>query len=253
MPKATFTISRALIQDAARLGEISTRAFDTDTHSQMKIICQKHGAFADGMVLCARNWIDSPETVVIKATNENDLDGTIVGSVAWGFMRFDLDIPPVNSGDTATLEVDNTLLTIHNENEVGNTEPIPGEDRTKELDAMTTKYLLQFKTKILPPGTKCMFIRGISIHPDYESLGIGSQLLNWGTKQADRKGAVSWVHSSEAGWPFFAKHGFKEVERLTVDLDEWSIRPPPRDGVTRDRAKWGEYSFRYMLRQPVGM
>ncbi|KAF7545216.1 hypothetical protein G7Z17_g9353 [Cylindrodendrum hubeiense] len=251
MSKPTFTISRASLRDVPRIGEISTRAFDNDTHSQMKIMGQKPGSFAEGMAMGARSWIESPRAVLLKATD--DRDGTIVGSMAWGFRGIELD---ASQGDDeeGTEQVEETDGDDDGKDE-GTTEkyePIPGAERINELEAMTSKHLHDFMHRIMPEGSKCIFMGGITVDPKYHGQGIGSQLIRWGTEHADRQGAFSWVHSSEAGWPVFQKHGFKEVERLTFDMDMWAVGPPPKDGVFGDREKWGEYTFRYMVRQPVG-
>ncbi|KAH7156575.1 hypothetical protein EDB81DRAFT_787427 [Dactylonectria macrodidyma] len=246
MSKPTFTVSRASIHDVPRIGEISTRAFDKDTHSQMKIMGQKPGAFAKGMVMGTRPWIETKRGVLLKATD--DSDGTIVGSIAWGFRGIELDASQGDDRDGAKEESGNTEEDVSDGEEA---EPISGEDRIKELEAMTSKHLSDFSDRIMPEGTKCMYIGGVSVDAKYEGLGIGSQLIRWGTEQADRHGVFCWVHSSEAGRHLFEKNGFKEADRLTINMDEWAVGPPPKNGVFRDREKWGEYTFRYMVRQPM--
>ncbi|KAH6991131.1 acyl-CoA N-acyltransferase [Ilyonectria sp. MPI-CAGE-AT-0026] len=250
MSKATFTISRASLSDVPRIGEISTRAFDNDSHSQMKIMGQKPGAFAEGMAIGARGWIESPRAVLLKATD--DRDGTIVGSMAWGFRGVELDASP-GEDKKATEQVEETVVDDDGKGEgaTETEEPIPGAERINELEAMTSKHLHDFMHRIMPDGSKCIFMGGITVDPKYQGQGVGSQLIRWGTEQADRLGAFSWVHASEAGWPVFAKHGFKEVERLTFDMDTWAVGPPPKDGVFGDRESWGPYTFRYMVRQPI--
>ena len=56
-----------------------------------------------------------------------------------------------------------------------------------------------------------------------------------------------WVHASEAGYKPFEKAGFEEVGRLDLDLDEYAL-VPREEG--EENAKWGSYTFRYMLRPP---
>lgn len=246
-PASHFTISRASPRDARRIGEIFTRAFDKDTHSQMKIMGMKPGAFGDGMLMGAKYWIETKGAVLIKATD--DRDGKIVGACAWGFKNVDLD-PAAAPDDGAEADEDKNEegKGEKGEEEAGE-EPVPGADKVKKLNEMTSKHLDDFMERVMPEGSKSIFIGSIAVDPQYDGQGVGSQLLKWGTTEADRTGAFSWVHSSEAGWPLFEKHGFKEVDRLTFDLDEWAVGPPPKDGVFGDREKWGEYTFRYGLRQ----
>lgn len=247
MSKPTFTISRASPRDVPRLGEISTRAFDRDTNSQMKIMGKKPGEFADGMVQAMQMWIESPRAVLIKATD--DRDGTIVGFCAWGFRGLEIDPSPAADEGEKAEDVK------PKEDKAGEEEataaPIPGAEKIEALEKMTGQHIQEFMSREMPEGSKCIFIGCIAVDQRYKRQGIGSQLVSWGTEQADRFGAFSWVHASEAGWYMFEKHGYKEADRLTFDLDEYAIGPPPKDGVFGDREKWGKYTFRYGLRQPV--
>jgi hypothetical protein len=45
--------------------------------------------------------------------------------------------------------------------------------------------------------------------------------LKWGTAEADRLGLVSYLEASEDGRPLYEKFGFKEVDRIDVDLSKW--------------------------------
>jgi GNAT superfamily N-acetyltransferase len=99
----------------------------------------------------------------------------------------------------------------------------------------------------MPPGTKCMYLVSLSVDPDFQSCGVGSTLLRWGTEMADKAGVFMWVHSSEAAWNTYEKHGFKVAETLDVNLDDWAPAPPPDEG---EGALWGHYVFRYMKRFP---
>lgn len=103
------------------------------------------------------------------------------------------------------------------------------------------------QVKLCPLNIKTMFIIGISVDPKVQGKGIGSMMLQWAGKKADEDKVKIWVHSSEAGWPVFKKNGFEEVERLTVDLDEYATKKRIVDGKEE---KWGSYTFRYMLRDP---
>ncbi|KAH6646683.1 acyl-CoA N-acyltransferase [Truncatella angustata] len=226
MPQSTYTISKSSRRDVARLGQIAASTWDKDKNTQVKLMGTKPGAFAEGMAMGIQHYTDSTSSVVIKATD--DRDGKIVGFCAWGFR---------NSAFDGQIVKDETT--------------IPGAERIKELEAMTGKHLNDFFEKRLRDGSKSIFVGMTAVDPGYKGVGVGSQLMSWGTEHADRLGASMWVHASEAGWPLFEKHGFKEVDRLTIDLDEWAVGPPPKDGAFGDSEKWGQYTFRYGGRQPA--
>jgi predicted N-acetyltransferase YhbS len=99
--------------------------------------------------------------------------------------------------------------------------------------------------KLMPDGTKCMFICTLSVDPEYASHGVGSALMEWGTRIADEDKIFCWVHASDGSHMFYGKHGFETVGELTVDPDEFATQPAPDDGGT-----WGQYTFRYMKRLP---
>lgn len=244
MSKPTFTISKASLQDAERFAEIGTRSFDTDTHSQMKIMAQRPGDFYEGNVMGARQYLESPRVIVFKATD--DSDGTIVGHASWSFRGIEIDAAAAEGEVVKPIE---GKTQIQHRGEAD--EEIPGGARVKELDAMTGKHLQDNLDSKLTEGCKAIVTCGLSVDPRYQGRGIGSQLMKWATDQADEHGAFMWVHSSESGWPFYAKHGFEETDTLTIDLDEWAVGPPPKDGLFGDREKWGTYTFRYGIRQPV--
>lgn len=269
-PAALFphTLSYATPADVPRLAEISTRSFDTDRNSQMKIMGQRPGAFAAGMAQGARGWVSAQHAVMIKATSGSHADDTtpvIVGSVAWGFRGISRDEllekageptptpPPPPPPPSEIAAADAGAKEAAEQGGAGD-EEIPGAGRIREFEEMTSKHLHDVMDRSMADKQqRWLYIGGISVDPAYHGRGVGSSLLRWGTDLADRVGASCWVHSSEAGWALFSRHGFEEVERLTVDLDEWAVGPPPPGmGVEVDSMrKWGTYTFRYGVRQPV--
>ncbi|KAI1843337.1 hypothetical protein JX266_010511 [Neoarthrinium moseri] len=257
MSKPTFTLSRASLKDVPRIGEIAVRVFETDTHSQMKVMTKKPDEWRQGFEEGARNYIESQRVVMLKATD--DRDGTVAGTLAWVFRGVEMDSSAGDSGDATAQE--EQASKPGKEESAGATgdaaqdvaaeqAPVPGAEKVKELEKMTSDHLYGFMDRVLPVDGRGMFVAGCSVDPSYQGQGVGSLLMDQATEKADMFGLSIWVHSSEAGWPFYAKHGFKEVERLTLDLDEWAPGPPPKDGVFGDREKWGEYIFRYMAREP---
>lgn len=261
----TFTLRPGTVRDIPRLGEISTRAFDLDAHSQMKIAAQGGPKdFADGMVQEARYRVEAAphRCAVVKAVDDRD-GRTIAGLIYWGWRGEGVALDDMRS--MAEAEESHPILAPEEKTvaesskddeeakEVTSADQEPGlaeadtsaRDRVTALNAMTTAHMVEFMDKTMPEGTRCLYIAGISVDPAYQGQGLGSQLIRWGTEQADRLGVFCWVHASEAGWPVFVRHGFEEVDRLEVDLDEWAAGPPATGG------NWGKYVFRYLVRQPV--
>ncbi|KAG6001883.1 hypothetical protein E4U21_003732 [Claviceps maximensis] len=73
---------------------------------------------------------------------------------------------------------------------------------------------------VIPEGTRCPYIIGLSVSPKYQCRGMGSALLRWGTCICEDKNVFACVHSSEAAWRLYKRGGFKVVRVLDVDLDE---------------------------------
>jgi GNAT superfamily N-acetyltransferase len=232
----------------------------------MKIMGQRPGAFAAGMVEGARANLDAERTVLLKAVDNRD--GTIVGSIAWGFRGVARDelLAGDDQGDAAASQTTKAAAAAAAAAaSAGGQEPrqardddgedVPGAARIREFEALTGKHLHAFFGALAAdPTARYLFIGGITVHPTYHGHGVGSTLLRWGTRRADRVGARCYVHASEAGWPVFRHHGFVEVDSLTVDLDEWAVSPPPPElaGVVENGVdKWGTYTFQYGCREPA--
>lgn len=56
-----------------------------------------------------------------------------------------------------------------------------------------------------------MHLNLLSVNPAYQRQGIGSILLQWGTKEADRHGRDSFLISSPAAVNLYTKFGFQVV------------------------------------------
>ena len=101
----------------------------------------------------------------------------------------------------------------------------------------------------MPRGVSCRFIVGLYVAPEYQGQGIGSALMRYGTEKADQDAVFCWVSSSDSGTKAYEANGFQTVETFTVDLDKYAkkdgIRIGPKEGD-----KWGEYTWRFMVRQP---
>ncbi|KAK5732437.1 hypothetical protein LTR17_010493 [Elasticomyces elasticus] len=182
-----------------------------------------------------QGWMASPRSIVMKATD--DRHQTIVGFCAWDFDG----VPVPDSEDGSNPQLDSGTS-----EEATEDTQAPKNERGKrlaELETATIKHLLDFMTKVQADGSKRIFIISIAVDSRFQGQGVGSSLVKWGTDEADKAGAFSWVHSSEGGWRFYQKHGFKEVDHLTVKLDDWAVLSP------EEQKRWGEYTWRYGVRK----
>lgn len=267
-----YRLVRATQADIPQLAAISARAFARDVNTQMKAQGQRPGAFEEGMAAGLRMWIELQPSrcVVLKAVDCGG--GGILGWICWGFRGVDVDLPLSDDGNGAdVLEESDARLGDEATVESGGlvleeADAAPRDDerapkpeaaaRIEQLEKMTSDHLAAYQKKIMPEGTRALYIISVAVDPRAQGLGVGSRLVGWGLEQADRNipAILCWVHASEAGYRLFEGQGFAEVERLTVDLDEWAVGTKPsaagEDGG--GEAGWGEYTFRYMVRKPRG-
>lgn len=183
------------------------------------------------MAMGIRQWLDYPDRVSLLKAVETST-GMIMGWVGWVRRGFE---------DQATPSVPK----VEEESTAKETEPEPKEiDNAARLENLCTADINRWISKVMPLGTKCRYLTSCLVHPSYDGRGVGSALIRWGTERADKEGVFCWVHSSDGGEVFYEKMGFEEVERFVVDLDGYA------EGRRDGSGKWGEYVFRYMVRQP---
>jgi N-acetylglutamate synthase-like GNAT family acetyltransferase len=258
MTTRSFTLQTMTMEDAPRVGEIGKAAFLQDRHTMMKTGDNyDHEQAAQEPFI---HWLSVPERVqCIKAV---DHSGKILGYVCWGFRSYSKEtIPTLNGRGLAAEKVEpekmpgvslQTNKTSGNEatkpakDKLAERETTNGVDKIKRLESITNADMERWMAKLMPDGTKCMFICTLSVDPAYASEGTGSALMKWGTRIADEENVFCWVHASDGSHMFYEKHDFEKVGELTVDLDEFATRPAPdNEGI------WGQYTFRYMKRLPI--
>lgn len=253
MTSSRFSIKIASSQDAEILGKISGDSFVNDRHTQMKSLGKYPYDHAKSMTADIPRQATSPKYVLLKAIDTASSE--ITGWVSWGFRGFTeaeiADMRPgiIEKSITASFE-DRSEKKEHRPTDrvEANTDTVEDNDPIKRLQSITGADLKDWMDKLMPEGTKCMFVVSLCVAPKWQSQGVGSTLLRWGTERADAAGVFIWVHSSADAWPMYAKHGFETVGTLDVDLDRYAPAPAPDQG-----GKWGHYEFRYMKRLPRGL
>jgi GNAT superfamily N-acetyltransferase len=248
----TFSLLAATHADIPALAKLSGDSFEVDRHTEMKmqgrVPYDMEGVWMESLP----GIMDSERHVVVKAVD--NVTGEVMGWCAWGFRGFERDEIPRLDGGAPSEKDDEKAGDNDIEKEEDDTEqkskeeelvkPDDRDESIKRLEAMTSADLDKWMEKLMPPGTKCIYITSLSVGPQYQKRGVGSGLIKWGTDTANEHGVFIWVHSSEGGWGAYAKAGFEVIGTLDVDLDEWSVGPPKEGG------KWGHYVFRYMKYLP---
>lgn len=228
-----FHLSEDITEDdIPQMAAIGHSAFLDDTHTNLKkYLVPGTGGVDDSGI---REWLKARERCHVIKANHNDT-GAIMGYICW-----------VHRGYVAR--------TPQPEATAGRFSDVPGENdgkRTKvqEMEDMEDGHFVDFMTQIMPEGTKCWFVGGLSVAPEFRRMGVARALLQWGTSRAETDGVFAWVHSSESAWKAYAACEFETVRVLRTDLDAYAEGDSVGKGPGQD-GKWGVYTVRYMVYKP---
>ena len=254
MNTGQIIIAPARRADIPILAKMIAESFDSDRHTQMKQLGKTPYDLEKVFLLDLPRYIDSEKSVLIKAVDEG---GEILGFCAWGFRGLErAEIPFLKK--KREVNVSNPLG--YQKNEIEDTGEKGGADETKEeskfetqrapeddpikrLEEMTDQNMKKWMKKLMPDGTRCIFVISLAVSPKHQRQGVSSALLKWGTDVADERRIFIWVHSSGAAVSAYSKAGFKPIGTLDVDLDEYAPRSPPEEVGGE---KWGHYIFTYI-------
>lgn len=242
---SSFSLQPATSADIPALAEISGLSFENDRHTQLKAAHPTRPYdHAAGMAGGFEYWLSLPKGQIELTKAVDDETGQILGFVCWGFrLEKPQQQPQQQTASSAGQEESISTSTSSDEKT-----DAPDLDALARLEELTSDHLAQYQEKVMPPGTRAMYIACISVRPDQHGRGVGSALVRRGTERADAEGVFCWVHASEDGARVFRRCGFEVDDTLEVDLDHWAgqmgIKAPGGE------EKWGTYTFRYMIRQP---
>ena len=247
MVTSSYKLRPIAAHDVAECARVAGLAFENDRHTQLKARSPTNPYnHEEGMEIALHHWLSRPHGVVEMTAAIDDTTKHILGWVVWGYWGFESAAAEQQREPELRNLSDEKL---HEPAPVTKAEPVEDSQDELEMDRLediTDRDMATWMKRLMPPGTKCMFICSIVVHPQYQGRGVGGALLHKGTARADDKGVFCWVHASEAGSGLFAKHGFKEVGKLELDLDRWNAENLP--APEGDGGRWGSYTFRYMRR-----
>ncbi|KAJ6003365.1 hypothetical protein N7451_005912 [Penicillium sp. IBT 35674x] len=71
-------------------------------------------------------------------------------------------------------------------------------------------------------GEKEFFqLKELFVLPKYQRQGLGGLLVAYGVHRADELCLPAYTEATPEGLGLYLKHGLKEVDRVTVDLEKW--------------------------------
>ncbi|KAF2261032.1 acyl-CoA N-acyltransferase [Lojkania enalia] len=66
-----------------------------------------------------------------------------------------------------------------------------------------------------------VYLHLLHTDPKFQGRGAGGGLVKWGQEQADKLGLPIYLESSPSAHRFYQKHGFQDVEQLSLNLSEF--------------------------------
>ncbi|KAF8923980.1 acyl-CoA N-acyltransferase [Dissophora ornata] len=251
--KTPFKLFPATPADFDAMGEISGDAFLTDSHTLLKAVWKGDNFHREGSREGLVDLFNHPRVDITVARKGVDGTGEVIGSIIWARRGYEEDADTTaTAAAVATTTITSTMTFPPPPAPVQ--APSPSSPLTiKELEESTNNAMTHYVDHLMPQGTKCRYVYGLTVAPGYQGQGIGSALLKWGTDKADQEGVFCFVSSSMDGWRAYAKAGFVEVGRQELRLDDYAQgiqrKVKGEDGVEREE-EWGMYIWRWMIRDP---
>ena len=78
------------------------------------------------------------------------------------------------------------------------------------------------RARLSPNGKRCGYLEAFAVHREYAGQGIGSELLGWAEREAERRSPYLYLDcwaENRALRAYYRRAGFLEVDTLT--LGEW--------------------------------
>ncbi|GLB04445.1 hypothetical protein AtubIFM57258_010411 [Aspergillus tubingensis] len=112
-----------------------------------------------------------------------------------------------------------------------------GSDKKGRVKGMKSDGLLEFRGTPLEEveervlrdvvgGEEVLTLEYLTTHPDYWRQGVGSMLVQSGLRVADQYGIKTYVMSEPAGLKVYLNHGFRVVDEITVEYEQFGGTEP---------------------------
>ncbi|KAI2610537.1 hypothetical protein GGR54DRAFT_370814 [Hypoxylon sp. NC1633] len=143
----------------------------------------------------------SKDSTFLKAVIQEDSQEQIIGIGIWTLMK---TAPP------AELE------------KAENIEAWPDEADREFMARLWKDYVVPRSQAVENSNGKGAYVLELlAVHPDYQRLGAGTALVQWGTNAADELGVQAVVESSPVGRRVYQKCGFHiDIEEMRFDVGE---------------------------------
>ncbi len=200
MNSSPFHLQSATFSDTPFPAKISSDAFASDRHTQLKTLGENTKAHFEAMVRALRSWMATPESrSFLQAVD--DITGEVTGWACWGFHGIAKTEVGGDEAQASQCQFTRKAPEGRCSPDESNKDVTEVTSRTNKaalqrLEAMTDADMARWKQILMPlPTTRCMILIAIAVSPSYQSRGVGLALMGWGTAKADETGVFSWVHA----------------------------------------------------------
>ncbi|EST04854.1 GNAT domain protein [Kalmanozyma brasiliensis GHG001] len=166
---------------------------------------------------------------------------TIVGVYLLPPTANDVDIGEGSDTDSSSLPEGSVLVGQATWQRLDEHSPLDApemEEQEKKEPVLIHRFMAQIHRtrETLMKGKTYWFLKVLTIDPKFQRKGLGTLLVKWGTKRADREGVNAWLESSPMGKGAYLKAGFRVLGM---------------DRVDEPRAKKGYLEWPYMIHEPT--
>ncbi|KAJ8131018.1 hypothetical protein O1611_g2607 [Lasiodiplodia mahajangana] len=157
----------------------------------------------------------APESKFLKAVISTERDGAseerIIGFCIWTYMQ---DIPPQKIEQAENVE-----------------EVWPDMTERQFMAGLWEEYVKPRTQAVKDAQGKGIYVLELlAVHPDYQRMGAGTALVEWGIHASDQCQVKAVVESTPAGRRVYERCGMRaEIEKMNFDVgEEFSNRVKPR-------------------------
>ena len=141
-----------------------------------------------------KSWKDDPSSVYLKAVTSK---GEIIGMATWNFY---------------------TDASISRDPWRGMKVP---EGGNQELGNHYFGTLVRAREEVYGESRSYVLLANLVVAPNWQRMGVGKVLLEWGLQEVDELGLECWLDASPYGLGLYKRYGWKEVKVLDFDLSRW--------------------------------